>query len=212
MDLYQEARNKDWNCGFALRPQYWYCNRVEGKRTPLKSHRSMWKKKSSICLYLLKKSYASFSLLNQLLWAGNLGITMACKTPPSSQLTCPSLTSSSASYKLIFWQVPGISYPCTASKKTSEMLHGAVTAEDTQEVLFCTRQRVPAPVFAHCILYISARIKFLFIPGSGMKGLMVNKILHNLWHGHHCYKVPEGLIRHSFSLKGKKHTLHVMML
>lgn len=137
---------------------------------------------------------------SQLLWAANLGTAITFKTPPSSQPTRPSLTSSFASHKLLFWPVLGnmtaCQLPMTASDTTQHQtwsMEQLTYTVGTQEVLFCTRQHVPAPMFAHHILYVSARKKFLFIPGSGMKGLMVNKILHNLWHGHHCYKVPEGL-------------------
>lgn len=54
-------------------------------------------------------------------------------------------------------------------------------------------------MFALSILYVSARIKFLFIPGGGVKYLVVNKIPHKLWDDYHCYKAPEGLTCDSFS-------------
>lgn len=97
--------------------------------------------------------------------------------------------------------------PSIQHHKTPEMVHGAVNLlQWIHRIIFffCTRQHVPAPMFAHYILSISARIKFLFIPGSGTKCPVVNKILHNLWDGHHCYKVSEVTDLSQFQLKRKK--------
>lgn len=80
------------------------------------------------------------------------------------------------------------------------MIHGAATLEQWIHTFFsCRRQHVPAPMFALSILYVSARIKFLFIPGGGVKYLVVNEIPHKLWDDDHCYKAPEGLTCDSFS-------------
>lgn len=159
MDLYQEARNKDWNCGFALRLQYGYCNRVEGKRTPLKTHkRSTRWKKSSIHLQLFKKSYAS-SLLNHLscseqeIWELQWHVELLPLANPPAQVLHPPLLLTNSYSDKYQGTCLHVSCPCTASNTRK---HQRCSMEQLLQRIHRRFFSAQGSVFQHpCLLTIS---------------------------------------------------------